>query len=194
MTIKQFDTGYWYAEELKNFAKQVGIPQFSKLRKDELEKAIRSFIQTGKAKLPTKRNLTKGATKDSDGGLSLKKPIRNYTNNPETKNWIVKNAKKMNPNFKERSGARYRLNRWREEQITKGRVLTYGDLVRYYVKLNEPSQVYEKAPTVRYINFLSEFLKKETGASRKEAIACWHKLKKLNIPKTYSAWKKSARR
>ncbi len=190
MTLNQFDSGYWYALDLKDFAKKIGIPQFSKLRKDELEKAIRSFLKTGKAKLPTKRNLSKGTNKDSDEGLSLKKRVRYYTNNRETKDWIVENAKKINSKFKKRSGARYRLNRWREEQIIKGKPITYGDLVRYYVKLNEPNEVYKKVPTGRYINFLSEFLKKEKNASREEAIACWHELKKLNIPKTYSAWRK----
>ncbi len=46
MTVTQFDNGYWYATELKTFAKAIGIPSAGKLRKDELEKAIISFLGT----------------------------------------------------------------------------------------------------------------------------------------------------
>jgi hypothetical protein len=42
MTITQFDHGYWYSTELKCFAKLLGIPSPSTLRKDELERAIRA--------------------------------------------------------------------------------------------------------------------------------------------------------
>ena len=47
MTITQFENGYWYATELKTFAEAIGIPSANKLRKDELEKAIISFLGTG---------------------------------------------------------------------------------------------------------------------------------------------------
>jgi hypothetical protein len=36
MTSTQFDNGYWYAIELKDFAERIGIPSASKLGKDEL--------------------------------------------------------------------------------------------------------------------------------------------------------------
>ena len=41
MTQAQFDNGYWYATEITEFAKAIGIPSASRLRKDELEKAIK---------------------------------------------------------------------------------------------------------------------------------------------------------
>ncbi len=49
MTLTQFDNGYWYANELQEFAETIGIPFASKLRKDELEKAIKFFLNTGRA-------------------------------------------------------------------------------------------------------------------------------------------------
>ena len=58
MTLSQFENGYWYATQLKDFADAIGIPSANKLRKDELERAIRSFLVTSKAKTPTKRNLS----------------------------------------------------------------------------------------------------------------------------------------
>ena len=48
MTSTQFDNSYWYATELKDFAERIGIPSASKLRKDELERAIKVFLQTGR--------------------------------------------------------------------------------------------------------------------------------------------------
>ena len=58
MTQAQFDNGYWYATELKKFAKTIGIPSVSRLRKDELEKAIKVFLKAGKIESPTKRSLS----------------------------------------------------------------------------------------------------------------------------------------
>jgi hypothetical protein len=40
MTLREFENGYWYLEQLKNFAERIGIPAAMKLRKDEIEKAI----------------------------------------------------------------------------------------------------------------------------------------------------------
>ena len=49
MTVRDFENGYWYLDQLKNFAKCIGIPAAKKLRKDELEKAIVVFLRTGNA-------------------------------------------------------------------------------------------------------------------------------------------------
>jgi len=189
MTLNEFDSGYWYALELKEFAKALEIPSYSKLRKDEIEKAIKIFLKTGKKVIPTKRSLVKYGTKDSDGRLTLKKIVGNYTNDRKTKDWIVKKAKELDSRFKERSGARLRLNRWREDQLTKENQITYGDLVHQFIKINDPTTKYKKYPSGRYINFLSDFLKKEKNASHESAISAWHSLKKLDLPKSYSAWK-----
>jgi len=56
MTVRDFENGYWYLDQLKNFAGRIGIPAAKQLRKDELEKAIVAFLRTGKARLPTKRS------------------------------------------------------------------------------------------------------------------------------------------
>lgn len=189
MTKTQFDNGYWYVDELKDFAKKIGILSVSKLRKDEIEKSIKHFLRTGKIIRPTKRDLTKTGLKDVETGLSLKLPIINYTNNKETRKFIVSEAKKIAPNLKEESGVRYRLNRWREEQLTKGLKITYGDLVKQYIKSNQTERSFARIPHGRYINFISDFLSDETNATRLKAIKAWGQLKKLGVPKTYKAWK-----
>src|SRR6202035_3783291 len=91
-TLRDFENGYWYLEQLKGFAERIGIPAAKKLRKDELEKAIVAFLRTGKAELPTRRSLHRTGVKDVDRGLNLKLRIENYTSNRETKNFIVEQA------------------------------------------------------------------------------------------------------
>jgi hypothetical protein len=191
MTLDQFDNGYWYAVELKEFAERIGIAAASKLRKDELEKAIKVFLQTGKIESPTKRKLATPGTKDVERGLSLNLPVVVYTNDKETKSFLEREAQRIAPGLKRRSGARYRLNRWREEQLTNGVKLTYGALVQEYVRLNQVTEPYKQIPTGRYINFISDFLKAEKGATREQAIQAWKKLKAMDAPKTYASWIKS---
>jgi hypothetical protein len=81
------------------------------------------------------------------------------------------------------------LNRWREEQLTKSVKITYADLVKQYVKLNQVEEPFEQITVGRYINFLSDFLAAEK-ATKEQAIKAWKKLKNSDIPKTYKDWKK----
>src|SRR5262245_14037731 len=192
MTVAEFDNGYWYATEIKDFAQAIGIPHSNRLRKDELEKSIKLFLETGKVVLPTKRSLAKSGVKDIEKGLSLDLRIVHYTSNRETKDFIVREAQKIAPGLKRKSGARYRLNRWREEQLTKGKNITYGDLVQQYVKLNQREGPFEQIPMDRYINFLSDFLRAEKNATRADAMAAWQRLKLMDVPKNYQSWKKAS--
>jgi hypothetical protein len=191
MTIEEFDRGYWYAAEVREFAKDIGIPGAAKLRKDELEKAIKTFLAEGKVENPVRRNLDRSGTRDVEKGLSLDLPVVNYTSNKETKDFIVSEALRIMPGLKKRSGARYRLNRWREEQLTSGIPITYRDLVNKYIELNRQEESFTQivAPSGRYINFLSDFLKNEKGATREQALQAWEEVKKMYAPKTYDAWK-----
>ena len=191
MTLTQFDNGYWYASELKDFAETIGIPSASKLRKDELEKALKLFFQTGTVGSPTRRNLSTQRVKDSERGLSLDLPVVVYTNNKETKDFLEREAQKLVPGFKRRSGVRYRLNRWREEQLIKGVKLTYGGLVRKYVQLNQTIGPFAKIPHGRYVNFMSDYLASEKGATREQAIRAWNELKRMDVPKDYRSWVRS---
>ena len=187
MTLRDFENGYWYLEQLKTFADRIGIPTAKKVRKDELEKAIVTFLRTGKAASPTKRSLRTTGVKDVDRGLTLKLRIEHYTSNRKTKDFLVQQAHQMAPEVREKSGVWYRLNRWREAQITSGKHPTYGDLVRHYIALNKMPR-FEKIPHGRYINFVAEFLAADKGSTRAEAIAAWTELKELDVPKNYPSW------
>jgi hypothetical protein len=188
ITEEEFDNGYWYADEIKRFAKQIGIVNSSKLRKDELEQLIRHYIRTGQVKSSNRKNVVKSGTKDLDLGLTASLPVINYTSNKLTKNFIKTEAAKLVPALIIKSGVWYRLNRWRDEQITKGKKITYGDLVKQFIKLNHIDK-FEKVAVGRYINFLSDFSANEKGATREHAINEWEKLKKMDIPKDYKSWK-----
>ena len=184
----EFDNGYWYAHELKLFAKEIGVHDTTRLRKDELEKLIKDFIRTGKVRAAKPKKLHSKGTKDHELGLTLRLPIKNFVDNKETKEFIKKEALKINPDLKKKSGAQYRLNRWREQQLKNGKKITYQDLIRQYIKLNE-TKSFKRIPHGRYINFMADYLANEKDASRIDAIRAWKRLKKLDVPKDYKSWK-----
>ena len=190
MTLRQFDHGYWYATEIKKFAQSLGLPSAHKLRKDELEKAIRHFLAHGKVTRPTKRDVSRSGTRDVDRGLRLDLPVVLYTNDRETKAFLEREARRLDPAFKRRSGARYRLNRWREAQLSRGTRITYRDLVKEYVRLNRPETTHRRAPIDRYVYFLSDFMAANPGAPMAAAIRAWKSVKSMNSPKTYRAFER----
>ena len=97
MTLRQFDCGYWYATDVRRFAQSVGVAGASKLRKDELEKAIRRFLAHGKIASPTKRDLSLTGIRDVDRGLRLDRRVILYTNDPETKAFLDREARRRDP-------------------------------------------------------------------------------------------------
>lgn len=190
MTTEEFENGYWYATEVKAFAEDIGIPSASKLRKDELEDLIQLYLKTGEVQASPRKNVKKTGIKDIELGLSLDLPIVHYTSNKVTKDFLMKEALKINPDLKKKSGVRYRLNRWRDEQITKGKKITYGDLVKQFVKLNQTEGKFTQVKVGRYINFISDYMAANKKATKPEILKAWKELKKMDIPKNYEAWSK----
>ena len=112
-----------------------------------------------------------------------------YTNDARTKAFLESQARKIDRGFVRRSGARYRLNRWRERQLGRNRKITYGDLVKEYVRLCRSPKAFARVPHGRYINFVSDFREANPQATFAEAVRAWHTVKRLPVPKTYRAWK-----
>ena len=79
MTLRDFENGYWYLDQLKKFAERISVPAAKRLRKDELERAIVVFLRAGDAALPTERSLRKTGAKDVERGLSLKQPTATWS-------------------------------------------------------------------------------------------------------------------
>lgn len=193
MTSTQFDNGYWYLAELKEFAQRIGIPSARRLRKNELEAAIQLFLATGEVRAPIQGPAPKGSEKDVDRGLHLDLPVMVYTNDKKTKDFLEREAQKLAPGSKRKSGAMYRLNRWREEQLARKMPLTYGDLVTEFARLNQWQGPFEQIPHGRYINFVADFFRSEENPTREGAMAAWQELKELDLPKNYRSWARSRR-
>ena len=85
MSLTEFDNGYWYAAELKKFAKEIGITHPGSLRKDELEHAIKVFLKTGRIRSAPRKQAAPARVKDVERRLSLDLPVVVYTNDQETK-------------------------------------------------------------------------------------------------------------
>ena len=191
MSLRAFENGYWYATDLVAFGKELGLPAAHRMRKNELEDAIKVYLATGRLPKSIASKPLKKGMKDLDKGLTLDLPIANYTSNRVTKGFIRREAERQNPGIREKSGVWYRLNRWREAHVAK-RTVTYGALIDQYIALNSLAR-FEQIPQVRYVNFLADYLAAEKGASRADALAAWKRLKKMDMPKTYNAWRAAAR-
>jgi len=188
MTVRAFDNGYWYAAELRAFAVKIGIPFASKVRKDQLEASIKNLLFAEGAKAASMPVAPQEGLRDVDRGLRLDLPVVHYTSNRETKLFIEREAAKIQPGFKRASGTRYLLNRWREEQLAAGRRITYRDLVLEAIALNQNKRGPLRIEHGRYMNFISDFMAANKGASHDDAVRAWHEVKAMDAPKTYAAW------
>jgi hypothetical protein len=193
MTQAQFDNGYWYASELRAFAIKAGIPAAGRLRKDELETAIKHLMRTGKTSTTAPSPPARSGVPDVDLGLRLDLPVINYTSNKETKAFIEREAARLEPGFKRASGTRYLLNRWREEQLGAGRRITYRHLVEQAIELNKSKRGPLRIEHGRYMNFISDFMAAHRGAPHRRAVRAWKELKAMDAPKTYASWEKARR-
>jgi hypothetical protein len=128
--------------------------------------------------------------RDLDLGLRLDLPIVHYTSNKETKAFLEGEAQKIQPGFKRGPGTRYLLNRWREEQFAAGRRIAYRDLILQAITLNESKQGPLRAEHGRYMNFISDYVANNKGASHASAVRAWHEVKAMDVPKTYAAWER----
>ena len=191
MSLQEFENGYWYTTQLKSFVKALGIISVTAARKDELEKAIIEYLRHGKIKNPILKPSKGSQITDLEKGLSLDLPVVNYTSNKETKTFLMCEALKLAPDLPKKSGARYWLNRWREEKINNGIKITYRDLVKQFVKLSQTSDRLPRIPSTRFNNFITDFLANEKNPRREKAIDAWENLKKMDIPKNYKSWVKS---
>jgi hypothetical protein len=192
MSESEFDNGYWHATDLQAFAATIGIAAAGRLRKDELERAIKHFLRSGRVGKSSGGRPLRTGVRDVDKGLRLDLPVINYTSNRETKAFLEREASKLQPGFKRLPGTRYPFNRWREQQLGAGRRLTYRDLVDKVIELNKTKRGPLRIEHGRYINFISDFAAAHPNASRAHALRAWRELKAMDAPKTYESWARVA--
>jgi hypothetical protein len=125
-----------------------------------------------------------------DKGLPPDLPSVHYTSNRERKNFIAREAARLEPGFKRASGTRYLLNRWREAQMASGRRITYGDLVNQAIRLSKTKRGPLRLAHGRYINFIADFMAANRKASHADAVRAWKAVKAIDAPNTYEAWVK----
>jgi hypothetical protein len=167
-----------------------GSPPRASCAKTSSKGLSRAFSSPTGIESPTRRSLSTSGVRDVERGLTLDLRVVVYTNDRKTKDILEREALRLAPRLKRKSGARYRLKRWREDQIANGVKITYRDLVREYVRLSQTAGPFAQVPHGRYINFMSDFMAAEQSATREQAIRAWTTLKALDVPKDYRSWKR----
>ena len=114
--------------------------------KTSSKRLSRSFFGPA-SRSPTNRSLSTPGVRDVERGLSLDLRVVVYTNDKKTKEFLEREALRLAPGLKRKSGARYRLNRWREDRVANGVKITYRDLVREYVRLSQTAGPFAQFPT-----------------------------------------------
>ena len=187
MSVEEFDDGYFYAAELKAFARQVGIA-VGERRKLELEALIREFLRTGivPSANPAPRRRS-GAARDT---LAANTAVRNYVDDKSTKAFLRDLVHTRAPALKDRSGQWYWLNEWRRAQLQTGRRITYADLGNRLLALMRTKGRLPRIAAARFNNFVTDFRADpmNSGKTRAEAVAAWEVIKSVRGPKTYEAY------
>ncbi|MYE04203.1 MAG: hypothetical protein F4Y00_04445 [Bacteroidetes bacterium SB0662_bin_6] len=187
MSVKEFDDNYFYAEELKAFARQLGIA-VGRRRKLELETLIRDFLRTGvvpPAKpMPDRRS---GEVRDR---LATETVVRAYVDDRRTKTFLRNLVRARAPSLRDKSGQWYWLNEWRRTQLQAGRRITYADLGNRLLELMRSEGRLPRIPAARFNNFVTDFKADPAnkGKSRADAVAAWKCIKSVPGPKTYEAY------
>lgn len=190
MTQEEFDGGYFYASELKAFAKTLGIC-VSNLKKHELELHIKArlfgYAGTLPIAVPNRKNK---AVRDA---LTLDTPVVNYVGDKKTKTFLQAAVEQQFGALADKSGQWYWLNNWRKQCIIDGKTITYGDLVTHLAKLKMTPKRLPQIPSARMNNFISDYLSDSDnrGSAKNDALKAWCALKASSLPKTYEAYKKA---
>jgi len=113
MSIEEFDNGYFYAADLKAFAREVGIP-VGNFRKIELENLIRQFLRTGK--VPDCKPVMPRKAGQACDKLTSDMVVANYVDDKKTKSFLLELVRAEAPGFGRKSGQWYWLNDWRRKK------------------------------------------------------------------------------
>lgn len=191
MTVEEFENGYFYAAELKKFAKELGI-EVGSLRKNEVEIHIKAFL-SGEKNIELPKSINNKQNKAERDTLSPDTQIVNYVSDKQTKNFLLAEIHKKDAAIKNKSGQWYWLNDWRKKQIADNNPITYQSVINKLYELMTTKGKLPRIPSTRFNNFITDFLADpdNAGASRKQAMEAWEILKNLPIQKNYQAYKKA---
>jgi hypothetical protein len=185
ISLEEFENNYWYSIQLKKFLKEIGLKNYGKLRKDEMESIIAKYIKYKEVEV----NICKKIENNKIDILDKNEYVENFKNTKETWDFIIKELLKKNSKIKLKSGSKYWVNRWREKQINDGHKIKYKDLINEFYRLNMVEGKLPQIPSTKMNNFLMDYLNNEKGSKRKDAMKEWEILKNLEIKKDYKSWK-----
>ncbi len=187
MSVEEFEDGYFYAAELKGFARQLGIP-VGRRHKLELEALIRDFLRTGI--VPSAESVPHRRSGEKRDKLAPESIVRNYVDDMRTKNFLRDLIHVRAPSLKDKSGQWYWLNDWRRKQLQSAKRITYADLANRLLELARTEGRLPRIPSARFNNFITDFRADPVNKrkSRAEAVAAWECIKSVPGPKTYQAY------
>ena len=185
MSIKEFDNAYYYAAELKRFAREVGIT-VGNLRKVELEALIREFLQTGK--VPDRKPVMPRKPGEARDVLKPDTVVTNYVGDKMTKAFLLDLVQAAAPGLGIKSGQWYWLNDWRRQQQEARLRFTYGHMADHLRSLMETEGRLPQIPSARMNNFITAFRADpaNTGIPREAMMQAWMWLKAQPGPNTYA--------
>jgi len=189
MSVEEFNNGYFYAADLKAFAREVGIA-VGNSRKIELEELIRQFLRTGK--VPDRKPVM---PRKADGARDRLEPdtvVANYVDDRQTKAFLLELVHAEAPGLGRKSGQWYWLNDWRRQKQAAQARFTYRDLAVRLRELMQTEGRFPQIPAARMNNFITDFRADpaNAGISRKDALKAWNWLKAQPGPKTYAEYRR----
>lgn len=189
MSVEEFDGGYFYATEIKAFAREIGIPVGNR-RKTDLEDLIRSFLESGV--VPTSRPVQPRKAGQARDKLSLDTRVTNYVGDRTTKEFLLKSVRETSPGLPNKSGQWYWLNDWRRQQQASGAVFTYADLVNHLRGLMQTEGRLPQIPSARMNNFITDYRAdpRSPNVSRERVLDEWQWLKRQPGPNTYEEYRR----
>lgn len=189
MSVQEFDDGYYYAADLKMFARELGMPVGNR-RKIELEQVIREFLATGR--IPTSKPVSPRRTGDARDHLALDVVVENYVGDRTTKDFLLACVRAEHPNLHNKSGQWYWLNDWRREMQDAHIRFTYQDLVDRLRELMQAEGRLPQIPSARMNNFITDYRADLTNppVSRDQLMQEWQWLKEQPGPKTYAEYQR----
>ncbi|WP_144756265.1 SAP domain-containing protein [Bartonella saheliensis] len=190
MTLEEFEGMYFYAEELKQIARSLGL-RVGSLKKNELEQHIKAHLFGLSSPLPV--DIPNRQNKGERDKLAMDSRVLNYVSDKKTKAFLQENVEKKFGVLPDKSGQWYWLNHWRKSCILAGKDINYGDLVDHLAVLKQKRERLPKIPSTRMNNFISDYLADETNSNqgRQKALEEWFKLKSTSLPKEYQAYKQA---
>lgn len=189
MSVAEFDAGYYYAAELKKFARSLGIT-VGNFRKHEVEELIRERLTTGR--VPDRRPVPSRRSRAPRDVLTADGVVANYVDDRATKDFLRQLVLEQAPELKDKSGQWYWLNDWRRAQQAAGRRFRYGDLAARLRELMCTEGRLPQIPSARMNNFVTDFRADPAneGITHDDVMAAWHWLKDRPGPNTYLEYRR----